>query len=95
MMDAPPLLVGTLHETVALVLPRTAVGALGASGIRAGIAPEDGGEESELPTMLCAVTVNVYDVPFVRPLIRQVRVGALTVQVPSAEFTGLGDAVTV
>ena len=55
---APPLL-GASQLTVAAVLPRVAVVAVGASGIVAGVTGLVGVEVGDVPTALVAVAVKV------------------------------------
>jgi hypothetical protein len=50
------------------LLPATAETAVGAPGVVAGVAEVDGSEGLEVPTLFVAVAVNVYAVPFVRPV---------------------------
>jgi hypothetical protein len=65
---APPLLTGAVKVTVASPFPATATTEVGAPGTVAGttelLVPEDG----PVPYEFVAVTVNVYVVPFVRPV---------------------------
>jgi hypothetical protein len=60
--------VGAIHVTVAELLPRTAVTDVGAPGNVAGITDVDETESAPVPTAFTAATLNVYDVPFVRPV---------------------------
>jgi len=68
--DAPPLSAGavqdTTEETFAVDVADTAVGAPGAV---AGTAAADAVEAVEVPDAFVAVTLNVYEVPLVRPVI--------------------------
>jgi len=62
---------GAVHETVACPSPGTAltpVGAPGAVTTAAGVTGDDADDDGPAPTLLVAVTVNVYAVPSVRPL---------------------------
>ena len=68
MMGAPPLADGAVKLTVACPLAATADTPVGAPGTVAGVAAADGAEAGPVPDALVAVTVNVYAVPFVRPL---------------------------
>ncbi len=68
---APPLLTGASHDTTTCPLPFEASILVGASGSVAGVTVLVAGDELEVPTVLVAVTVNVYAVPLVRPLIVQ------------------------
>ena len=69
MIAEPPLLEGAVNETVACPLPETAETKVGASGTVAGVTELLVPEEVLVPTALLAVTVKVYVVPFVRPVI--------------------------
>jgi hypothetical protein len=53
---------------VACALPRTAVTLLGAPGTVAGVTEALGTDAGPEPTPFTAVTVNVYAVPFVKPI---------------------------
>lgn len=64
------------HETVAERSPRTAPTVDGATGPAAGTAGSDGTEAVDVPMAFVDVTVNVYEVPFVRPVTTQVVAGA-------------------
>src|ERR1700690_1575263 len=68
-MAAPPLLAGAVKVTTeeALAL-EVAVPMVGAPGTVEGTMAVDGTELGPVPTELVAVTVNVYDVPSLRPL---------------------------
>jgi hypothetical protein len=67
-MGLPPLLTGGVKVTLACALPPVAVAPVGASGTVAGVTLFDGAEGALEPTALAATTVNVYAVPFVRPV---------------------------
>ena len=54
--------------TVAWAFPGVADTLVGAEGTVAGVTDADGDDAGELPTALVATTVNVYDVPFVKPV---------------------------
>jgi hypothetical protein len=62
-----PFDAGAIKLTVACVLPGVAVTPVGASGNAAGITLLEAADAGPGPTALVAVTVKVYDVPFVRP----------------------------
>ena len=68
--EAPPLSAGavqdTTDETFAVEVAETAVGTPGAV---AGTAAAEAVEAAEVPEAFVAVTLNVYDVPLVRPVI--------------------------
>jgi hypothetical protein len=59
---------GALKVTLAVVLPGVAVTLVGAPGTVAGVTLFDGVEGALEPAALVATTVNVYEVPFVRPV---------------------------
>jgi hypothetical protein len=86
-MVEPPLLDGAVHETVTCALPATPVTPVGAPGMVAGVTALDGDDAGPVPTALVAVTVKVYEVPFVSPVTVQV-VAPVVVQVcPPDEVT--------
>jgi hypothetical protein len=60
---------------VACALPAVAVAVVGALGGAAGVTALEGLDGSPVPTELVAVTVNVYDVPFVSPVTVAVAAG--------------------
>jgi hypothetical protein len=66
----PPLLLGAVQDTVAVVSPALAVTPVGAAGTDSavGVTELDAVDAAPLPTELVAVTVNVYAVPGVSPL---------------------------
>jgi hypothetical protein len=91
-MPAPPSLSGAVQDTVADAFPLTAVTPVGAPAtIGAGVIDADGLDARLLPALLWAVTVNVYPVPFVRPVTRQIVVLTFAV----AHVTAPGELVTV
>jgi hypothetical protein len=63
-----PAPMGAVHVTVAELLPRTAVTDVGAAGNVAGTTELDDTESAPVPTAFTAATLNVYDVPFARPV---------------------------
>jgi hypothetical protein len=65
----PPVLAGAVNVTVALPFPYTAETFVGEPGVVAGVTALDAVEDALVPIALVAVTVNVYAVPFVRPVI--------------------------
>ena len=78
---APPLETGAVNPTVAVVDPvAVAVPIVGALGTVRGVTAEDVAETTPVPATLVALTRNVYDVPFVKP----VTVADADVEVPSA-----------
>jgi hypothetical protein len=64
----PPFDTGAVNEIVACPFPLTAVTSVGASGTVAGVTELLVPDEILVPTELVAVTVKVYDVPFVKPV---------------------------
>ena len=85
---AAPLEAGAVHDTTdwafAFDEAKTAVGAPGAV---AGIAAADATDAAPLPAEFVAVTVNVYDVPFVRPVTTQEVDALVQVNDPGVEVT--------
>ena len=68
----PPFATGSIHETTELVLTfEVADTPVGESGTVAGTAAADAADGSEVPEMFVAFTLNVYEVPLVRPVITQ------------------------
>jgi hypothetical protein len=65
---APPLLAGALNVIVACPLPPVALTLVGAPGTVAGTTELLVAEAVLVPTALLAVTVNVYVVPLVSPV---------------------------
>ncbi len=68
-MAEPPLDTGGVNVTVAWPLPPVAVPMVGASGAVAGVTEFVVADGVLVPTEFIAATVNVYVVPFVRPVI--------------------------
>ena len=64
----PPLLTGAVQPTTASALPATAVTPVGAPGTVLGVTEVLADDATEDPATLAAVTVNVYAVPFVKPV---------------------------
>jgi len=64
----PPLEAGGAKLTVDCALPVVAVALVGGPGTVAGVTDGEGLEAGPVPTALVAVTVNVYEVPFVSPV---------------------------
>jgi len=60
---------GALKLIVACVLVATAVTLVGAPGVVAGVTEFDAVDAVLVPTALVAVTVNVYVVPLLKPVI--------------------------
>lgn len=59
MTALPPLLAGTLNETVACPFPAVAAAAVGGPGVVAGVAEFEAEDAGPVPTLLVAATVNV------------------------------------
>lgn len=66
-ISKPPLSVGGVNVTVACPFPAVAETPVGANGTLAGIIAAEGADASDVPIAFVAVTMNVYEVPFVRP----------------------------
>ncbi len=64
----PPVSAGALQETVADAFAPTALTAVGAPGTVAGVTAAEAAEAGPGPFPFVARTVNVYGVPFARPL---------------------------
>ena len=69
MIDDPPLSLGALKEIVAWPFAATALTPVGAPGMVAGVTELLALDAVLVPTEFVAVTVNVYAVPLVRPVI--------------------------
>lgn len=84
-VGTPPVPAGTT-VIVAWALPTTTVGAPGVSGgtFTVGVTLVEAVDAEEEPAPLLAVTVNVYDVPGVRPVTGHEVAGGVTVQEPPA-----------
>jgi hypothetical protein len=67
-MVAPPVLEGAVKLTVALPLAVVAAPIVGAPGEVAAVTLLEAAELGPVPTLLVAVTVKMYVVPFVSPL---------------------------
>ena len=68
MITEPPLLPGGVNVIVACPLPETAMMFVGASGALNGVTELLGLDEILSPISFVATTVNVYAVPFERPV---------------------------
>jgi len=89
-MVLPPFDAGAFQLTVAWALPAVAVTLVGAPGTPPGVMLFDAVEAGLVPTLLVAVTVNVYAVPLVRPPTVALVVtpsGVLTLMFPGDEVT--------
>jgi hypothetical protein len=80
---------GAVHDTFDWVdSNEVAATPVGAPGTVDGVAEFDATEAALVPALFVAVTVNVYEVPFVRPVtVQVVRVVALHVAVPGVAVT--------
>ena len=67
-MADPPLLAGAANATLACALPAVAVPMTGAPGTPVGVTLFDAAEAGLVPIPLVAVTVKVYAVPLVSPV---------------------------
>jgi hypothetical protein len=83
-MALPPLEAGAAQEIVACPLAAVADTLVGAPGTVNGVTALEAAEVGPLPAALAAVTVNVYDVPAVRPVTVAVVAGAATVTLAPA-----------
>jgi len=85
---APPVLAGAVHDTTdrvfAFEVPDTEVGAPGTVD---GTTAAEAVEAAPVPETFVAVTVNVYDVPFVRPVTVHEVVAVEHVNEPGVEVT--------
>ena len=88
MIAEPPLLAGALQLTLADAFSRVAKTLVGGSGTVAGVTAAEAEDSTLFPTAFVACTVNVYAVPFARPVTEH----GLVAQEPVAPPT---DAVTV
>src|SRR5690242_16617248 len=88
-MALPPFEAGAVHETTASLPPGFAETAVGAPGTVIGVTLADGADAALVPAAFAAVTVNVYAVPLVRPVIVALVAGAatLTDKPPGAAVT--------
>ena len=86
-MAEPPLLTGAVKEIVASPFPRTAVTLVGAPGTVAGTTELLVDEGVLVPAAFVAVTVNVYVVPLVSPVIVIGEDPPVAVKPPTFEVT--------
>ena len=86
-IDAPPSDAGAVQDTVASALPPVADTLVGAPGPPTGVTALEALDADPVPALLVAVTVNVYDVPFVK-LVTVAEVPAVVaVTLPGEEVT--------
>jgi hypothetical protein len=86
-MAAPPLDEGAEKATSAWPFPAVAGPIVGAPGTVAGVTALDAAEALPVPAEFVAVTVKVYDVPFVRPIMVIGELLPLAVNPPGLEVT--------
>jgi hypothetical protein len=83
----PPFDTGAVNEIVACPFPLAAVTPVGASGTVDGVTELLVLDAILVPTEFVAVTVNVYDTPFVRPVIVMGVVPPVALKPPTFEVT--------
>jgi len=85
---APPFDTGAVHDTTDRAFSAdVATTPVGAPGTVDGTTADDAVEAEPVPDTFVPVTVNVYDVPFVRPVTVHEVVAVLHVNEPGAEIT--------
>jgi hypothetical protein len=67
-MASPPFEAGAVQATATCVSPRVAAPIVGAPGTVAGVTDADAVDDEPVPPALIAATLNVYAVPFVKPV---------------------------
>ena len=88
MTAAPPLLAGAVQDTTDWVFAApVALTEVGAPGTVDGVTAADAVEAAPVPDTFVAVTVNVYEVPFVRPATVHEVVAVVHVNEPGVEVT--------
>ena len=87
MIALPPLLDGADQDTTAELSPNTPDTSVGTPGTVTGTTALDEVDAEPVPTLLVAVTVNVYEVPLVRPVTVQLVVDDVHVRPPGDEVT--------
>jgi acyl-coenzyme A thioesterase PaaI-like protein len=88
LIEAPPLLTGAVQDTTDWVLAApVALTAVGAPGTVDGVTAAEAIEAAPVPETFVAVTVNVYEVPFVRPATVHDVVAVVHVNEPGVEVT--------
>ena len=83
----PPVLDGADHETATEESPKTPDTPVGAPGTVAGTTASEAVDVEPVPALLEAFTVNVYEVPLVRPLTAQLVVVDVHVNEPGDDVT--------
>jgi hypothetical protein len=87
-IERPPSETGAAHETVTeLPVAPTPLTELGAPGAPPGMTASDASEAAPAPTMLVAMTVNVYETPLVRPVTVHEVVLLVQVRPPGLDVT--------
>jgi len=86
-MAAPPSDTGAVHETSASSLPPVADIPVGAPGTVARVTALDGLDARLLPSLLVAVTSNLYWVPFVKPVTVADTPVVVAVKLPGEDVT--------
>ena len=87
MITEPPVLEGAVQETTTCVLPNTPETPVGEPGTIAGTTAPDTLDDAPVPTTFVAVTVNMYDVPLVRPVTVHEIVAVVHVNEPGEDVT--------
>jgi hypothetical protein len=67
-IEVSPVTDGAVQDTVACVLPEVAETDVGAPGTEDAAIAEDALDADPVPTAFVALTVNVYEAPFVSPV---------------------------
>jgi hypothetical protein len=83
----PPFDAGAVHVTAAVVFPGVALTPVGAPGAAYGVKLFDALDAEPVPVPFVAVTVNVYAVPFVSPLIVHAVAVEMQVMPPGDDVT--------
>ena len=87
-MGAPPLEVGAVHDTTDEAFAfDDATTDVGATGGPIGMTEVDATDTAPVPAELVAVTVNVYEMPFVRPVTAHEVVAVAQVNDPGVDVT--------
>ena len=87
MIVTPPSLAGGDHETVTDPLPGVPLTLVGWPGVVRGTTLPDALDAGLVPAAFVAVTVNVYDAPFVSPLIKQLVAGVAGATAATEQFS--------
>jgi len=83
----PPFEDGADHETTTEESPNAPDTPVGAPGTVAGTTAPEAVDAEPVPALFVAVTVNVYEVPLVRPLTVQLVVAVVHVNEPGDDVT--------